>query len=97
VPNTNATGKSHIAVRLVGNIGHHSGRVQIGLAGIWGSVCADQWDASDAAVVCHELGYGRNAAALRGHEPALGRDIGLPAWIDRVNCAGYENALKVCT
>ena len=57
-------------------------------------MCANQWDTHDAAVVCHQLGYGRNAVALRGHEPALGRDVDLPAWINNVACRGDEEALQ---
>jgi hypothetical protein len=97
LPNTNSTRASQFDVRLVGRQQLHSGRVQIGLAGIWGSVCASQWDNSDASVVCHQLGYGRAAVALGGHEPALGRDVNLPAWMNYVSCRGDEEALQNCS
>ncbi|WP_411023090.1 lectin-like protein, partial [Salmonella sp. s51228] len=43
-------------VRLEGNT-ESSGIVQITNNGLWGDVCAHQWDLYDATVVCKELGY----------------------------------------
>ena len=60
-------------------------------------MCGDQWDTRDAAVICHQLGYGRSAAAVKGYEAALGRDVGLPAWITGVACRGDEESLESCT
>ena len=48
---------THGQIRLAGTTSNLTGRVEVCLAGQWGSVCADNWDVSEASVVCRQLGY----------------------------------------
>uniref|UniRef100_A0A8C2HX15 SRCR domain-containing protein n=1 Tax=Cyprinus carpio TaxID=7962 RepID=A0A8C2HX15_CYPCA len=56
------TCSDQLPLRLRGEKGRCSGRLEVYHNAVWGSVCDDQWDISDAQVVCRQLGCG---AALR--------------------------------
>jgi len=60
---------------------------------VWGSVCADLWDISDAQVVCRQLGCG-DALRADGNS-VFGAGEGV-VWMNRVECRGNEIHLWDC-
>ena len=60
--------------------------------GMWGTICDDGWDDTDATVVCKELGF-FNGTATR--QTFLG-SISDPVWLNQVGCLGNESKLSHC-
>ena len=44
------------SVQLVDGI-EQGGRVEVCVNGVWGSVCGEGWDRTDALVVCKQMGF----------------------------------------
>uniref|UniRef100_A0A8C2GD36 SRCR domain-containing protein n=1 Tax=Cyprinus carpio TaxID=7962 RepID=A0A8C2GD36_CYPCA len=81
-------------ILLSGGKGRCSGRLEVYHNAVWGSVCDDQWDISDAQVVCRQLGCG---AALRADgNSVFGAGEGV-VWMNRVECRGNEIHLWDCS
>ncbi|KAK3517747.1 hypothetical protein QTP70_018084 [Hemibagrus guttatus] len=83
------------SVRLVNGGSRCAGRVEVLHDGQWGTVCDDNWDKVDAAVVCSELRCGEAVEALGDNNAHFGRGSGT-ILMDEVACSGSESTLKNC-
>ncbi|XP_063956214.1 deleted in malignant brain tumors 1 protein-like isoform X3 [Lytechinus pictus] len=79
-------------IRLVNGSTVNQGRVEIFYKGVWGTVCDDEWDDTDASVVCRQLGY-TSGTALGGGRYLQGSG---PIYLDDVACDGREDRLSLC-
>ncbi|KAL0148678.1 hypothetical protein M9458_056005, partial [Cirrhinus mrigala] len=83
----------HLPLRLSGGEGRCSGRLEVYHNAVWGSVCDDQWDISDAQVVCRQLVCG---AALRADGNSVFGAGESVVWLNRIECRGNEIHLWDC-
>ncbi len=82
-----------VNVRLVNGDSRCAGRVEVLFRRQWGTVCHNNWDMTDAAVVCRELDCGEPLQAPR--YSYFGKGSG-QIWMDGVKCNGSESTLKDC-
>ncbi|XP_071798574.1 uncharacterized protein [Asterias amurensis] len=80
-------------VRLVDGPARGSGRVEIIVDGTWGAICDNEWDLTDAGVVCRQLGYSGATHAEVG--AFFGQGSG-PNLMDGVICDGSEAKITDC-
>uniref|UniRef100_A0A8C4Q6Q1 Serine protease 12 n=1 Tax=Eptatretus burgeri TaxID=7764 RepID=A0A8C4Q6Q1_EPTBU len=81
------------SLRLVGGTENDNGRLEVYHAGVWGTVCDDQWTEHNSVVACRQLGFrSGGTVALQG---LFGEGTGL-ILLDDVVCSGWESGLLTC-
>ncbi|XP_023029009.2 lysyl oxidase homolog 2 [Leptinotarsa decemlineata] len=81
-------------IKLVGGRGEFEGNVEILHDGSWGAICDDEWDVTEARIICKQLGYPPEKA-----QPTANSYFG-PAkrrfWMDNIYCDGTEEEISQC-
>jgi hypothetical protein len=88
VRSKSAGGKS--SIRLAGGSSSSDGRVEVLHDKVWGTVCDDGFDDTDAHVVCKQMGLSGGT-----HQQSFGGGSG-KIWMDNLACSGSESKLKDC-
>lgn len=86
--------KPVFTIRLNGSDIPNSGIVEVYYGGHWGTICADHWDLTDAAVVCKQLGF-RTALSTEAKIVYSSKETKL-TWFESGNCTGHESQLGEC-
>ncbi|XP_060602751.1 scavenger receptor cysteine-rich type 1 protein M130-like [Ruditapes philippinarum] len=80
-------------IKLTGGSNSLEGTILIEHSGTWGTICDDNFDNTDAKVICAMLGYhGPSRAYSSAH---FGEGSG-PTWLDELKCTGSESDVSYC-
>ncbi|XP_061176813.1 deleted in malignant brain tumors 1 protein-like [Saccostrea echinata] len=90
----NDAGVSCLHTRLMGGRDETEGRVEVYINDEWGTVCDDDWDNSDAQVVCRSVGFPSYTGVAIG-SASFGQGSGR-IWLDNVGCTGREDDIRKC-
>ena len=82
-----------IPVRLVDGTTEMEGRVEVFYEGSWGTVCDDDWDIVDVAVVCRYLRFSGTTEILS--TAYFGEGSGNIV-LNGVHCVGNESSILDC-
>ena len=74
----------------------YAGRVEVYIAGIWGTIRNRGWNLNASNVVCRELGYPGAKTAILSTVGPFGKGEG-PVWISDLKCQGHEDSLWKCS
>ncbi|XP_072051705.1 scavenger receptor cysteine-rich domain-containing protein DMBT1-like [Amphiura filiformis] len=82
-----------VGVRLINGSGSFKGRVEVFANNQWGTICDDNWDITDASIVCKQLGF---PAAIASPVRALFGEGRGPIVMGDLQCDGSETSLFQC-
>ena len=98
------------SIRLVDGYVANEGRVELCVNGVWGSVCGDGWDATDAHIACIQLGHPElskfkfkcTSCYLCSLEPIVFHNSyfgagSRPIVYSNMACIGFENTTVTCS
>lgn len=83
-------------IRLAGGNVTNAGRVEVFIAGVWGTIRNRGWNNSTSNVACRELGYPGAETAILSTVGTFGKGEG-PVWISDLKCQGHEDSLWECS
>ncbi|XP_030840612.1 deleted in malignant brain tumors 1 protein-like isoform X2 [Strongylocentrotus purpuratus] len=80
-------------LRLRNGENMYEGRVEVFHNSLWGTVCDDMWDMTEAGVVCKQLGFGPAISAYSSAHFGAGSGS---IHFDNLACTGDEDRLEMC-
>ncbi|XP_060557238.1 scavenger receptor cysteine-rich type 1 protein M130-like [Ruditapes philippinarum] len=77
-------------LKIVNRYGHHEGRVEIQVDGIWGTICSNNFTMAEANVICQMIGL--EASHIYTDTGGDG-----PVFISNLQCHGNESHINNCS